>query len=388
MPDKLNNMKDIQGFIHQLDFFDSIEDHLLDDLVLKLKPALYRDQEIIWNEGDSGDWGFVIVSGEIEVYKKAENGAMIAVDLLKPNQWGGISNFLVLSKRHYRFVCRGDVNVLTINKEDLSELMKTDSSLSIALLKVMSQRFADNTSRLADTIQYLTEILGFASHELQSPISSMVTDAQLLTKEYLGPLNEKQKEKLKRSINKGKYLLNLIQKYLNLSRLEDVSLKLRITPNVNLIEDVVEPMIDLFESERLNKNIKFDYFCVDEILIVECDIVLIRIAFSNLLKNAIHYGNEGGRIRVSIQVENETACVKVWNEGSGFSKKESNKLFKRFSRLDNPALRLKPGTGIGLYSTWKIMQLHSGKVEADSEEGKWAEFKLTFPIKQTELPEE
>ena len=67
------------------------------------------------------------------------------------------------------------------------------------------------------------------------------------------------------------------------------------------------------------------------------------------------------------------------NEGPGFSPEQRNKLFRRFSRLDDPALKTRRGTGVGLYNAWRIIQLHKGRITADSKHGEWAEFSFEIP---------
>jgi len=69
----------------------------------------------------------------------------------------------------------------------------------------------------------------------------------------------------------------------------------------------------------------------------------------------------------------------VRNEGPGFSDEQRNQLFRRFSRLDDPALKTRRGTGVGLYNAWRIIQLHNGHITAESEQGEWAKFTFEVP---------
>ena len=224
------------------------------------------------------------------------------------------------------------------------------------------------------------EVLGFVSHELQSPIASMVTDTRLLAQGYLGELNEKQVDKLQRTIRKGEYLLSLIQDYLNLSRLEDVSLKAQMLPSVDLHKQVIEPAVELLETDVEDRGMTIQCQFAPMMPPVLCDVGLMQIAVSNLLRNAVKYGREQGEIRVRTELVGQEIRLTVWNEGPGFSPLQKAELFQKFSRLDDPALKKEKGTGIGLYSTWRIMQLHKGHVQADSQQGSWAEFALTMPV--------
>jgi signal transduction histidine kinase len=111
---------------------------------------------------------------------------------------------------------------------------------------------------------------------------------------------------------------------------------------------------------------------------------LLRIVTVNLLDNAIKYGNEGGDIRVKAEVlldpkNGQRLRISVWNSGPGFSQSQQDQLFRRFSRLDDPALKSRRGTGVGLYNSWRIVQLHKGRITADSKHGEWAEFSFEIP---------
>jgi signal transduction histidine kinase len=69
----------------------------------------------------------------------------------------------------------------------------------------------------------------------------------------------------------------------------------------------------------------------------------------------------------------------VWNEGIGFTPEQRNELFRKFSRLDTPELKKQKGTGVGLYTVWRIVQLHGGQPDAHSQPGQWARFTFTIP---------
>jgi len=72
-------------------------------------------------------------------------------------------------------------------------------------------------------------------------------------------------------------------------------------------------------------------------------------------------------------------ALAVWNEGPGFPEAEKSRLFRKFSRLQTPELLKQKGTGVGLYTSWRIVRLHGGRIRADSEEGHWAEFRVELP---------
>lgn len=223
------------------------------------------------------------------------------------------------------------------------------------------------------------EMLGFVAHELKSPVASMLMDASLLINGYLGPLDAKQREKLAGLSKKGEYLLNLVQEYLDLARLEGGDLKARIRPDVEFVASVIAPGVELVLSPMKGKRITLTQTIPDDLPPVSVDPDLMKIAMVNLLSNAVKYGYEGGQIRLSVQVAEGHLSVSVRNDGPGFPESQKSRLFRKFSRLDLPALRREKGTGVGLYTTWRIIQAHRGTIRADAEEGRWAEFSFSVP---------
>jgi signal transduction histidine kinase len=254
--------------------------------------------------------------------------------------------------------------------------------LSIAIAERISQAVekAWRIEQLEQANRAYFEMLGFVSHELKNPVASIVTDAKLLTHGYLGELEPQQKAKIERMIQKGQYLLDLVNEYLDLARLEEPALKLRVQPATLFIEEVLEPAFDLVRPQRETRQMTIKTeLPPDGSLLVSCDPGLMRIVLVNLLANAVKYGDAGSEIRLAILKRKHGISVSVWNQGPGFPASEKDKLFRKFSRLDSPGLQEHKGTGVGLYNAWRIIQLHGGRIRAASKPGAWAEFSFSVP---------
>jgi K+-sensing histidine kinase KdpD len=256
----------------------------------------------------------------------------------------------------------------------------------LAMFSIISERLSQAVEKawrihqLESVNRAYTELLGFVSHELKNPVSSLVTDGRLLAGGYLGELSEEQESRVRRMISKGEYLLSLVRKYLDLARIESGSMEADIKPCNHFVRDVLEPSIDIVLPQIEERKIQFEKDFPEDLPAVECDRNLLRIVLINLLSNAVKYGDESGRVRLSVGIQDHELVVSVWNEGPGFEEKDRVKLFRKFSRLPGLDLMSRKGTGLGLYTSWKIIQLHGGKITANSEKGRWAEFSFHIPL--------
>lgn len=239
---------------------------------------------------------------------------------------------------------------------------------------------ARRIEQLTEANRSYLEMLGFVSHELKNPLASIVMDASLLTGGYIGTLDAEQRRIVDRMVRKADFLLNIVREYLDLARLEGGGLAIRPREGVDLATEVLDPACDIVKALADEKRMTLERAYPAAPLRLSCDSDLLRIVAVNLVGNAIKYGRDEGRVLVSAGGTGEAAWFSVWNEGPGFPEELRPRLFRKFSRLDTPELRTRKGTGVGLYTAWRIVTLHGGRIDATSEEGAWAEFRVDLPV--------
>ena len=222
------------------------------------------------------------------------------------------------------------------------------------------------------------EMLGFASHELKSPLSSIIMQADLLLNGYVGPLSEQQRRHVESMSRKAAELLDTTKDYLDLARLEGGRFKMSVEDYTLVRDRLLAPVLDTLAPQIAEKAMTVET-AVTETAHIQCDAGLMKTVCLNLVGNAVKYGRNGGRIRISGEHRGKSFRLAVWNEGAGFPPEERSKLFKRFSRLAVHEHKHTKGSGVGLYIVWQIIQLHGGRVHAHSQYGEWAEFVWEIP---------
>ena len=288
-----------------------------------------------------------------------------------------------------REISKGKLNTRVINIgkiNEISELAKSFNSMA-ASLETDSNQLNEASANLKrayikadEKNRAYLEMLGFVTHELKSPLASIVFGIGSLREKILGELTEGQEDVLKSSARSADYLNSTIANFLNLSRIEEGELKLKIS-QVSLKENIIEPAANRLQEIATDNRMEFDIDIPDD-LVIECDPDLMNSVFQNLISNALKYGYKGTSIKVSSELSDGLVNISVFNEGSGFSNEDRLNMFTKFSRFNAANYNTKSGTGLGLFVTKNIILKHNGTIWAESEQGKWAKFTFTIPLKQ------
>ncbi len=224
----------------------------------------------------------------------------------------------------------------------------------------------------------MLDLLAIVSHELKSPISVVHTTADTLYKGYFGNLDPQQQKTVEAILRNCQYLEDIIRNYLDLSKMDLDNLE-SFTQKMNLVDDVITPVVDIPEHSSNMKNMKLEMdFTVKPV--INGDPNLLKIVFTNLVNNAIKYGTAGTPIRMKLTEQNGEIVFSILNEGVGIPAEDiKEKLFKKWSRIKQKGTEGIKGTGLGLYMCKKIVEKHQGKIWVESEPGKNITFFVSLP---------
>jgi two-component sensor histidine kinase len=208
-----------------------------------------------------------------------------------------------------------------------------------------------------------------AAHELKAPFTAVHGMLGVMRNEYLGPLNEKQKETLTKSERRLEMLSTLVGDLLKLG-LKRTDVDKRIIHPVDGSK-VMKDLGAFFQDYASEKGVDIRFEIEDPLPQLMADEKLIDELFVNLISNAIKYTPRGGQVHVSLVKESEThVLLRVCDTGIGIPEEDMPRLFTEFFRAKNAKALTQEGTGLGLVIVKEIVDFLSGTIQVKSEVGK------------------
>lgn len=240
--------------------------------------------------------------------------------------------------------------------------------------------------RLRALDQAKSDFITIASHQLRSPITAIKGYASLLIEGSYGPLTEKTKDPLTKIYASAGHLVVLIDDFLNLSRIERG--KMEFTFGKVDFKQMVKDLFDEFIiiTEKTKKEVSLDLdIAAGEKFELNIDGLKIRQVVSNIIDNAVKYTKKGS-VKVFLYKDNERgrAVLKIQDTGAGMTKDTQEKIFQKFVRASGMMVLHTEGVGLGLYVAKKIIDVHQGRIWAESEGmGKGSIFYIELPLNFT-----
>lgn len=219
------------------------------------------------------------------------------------------------------------------------------------------------------------EHISYLVHELRNPISAVIGFARGLREQYFGALNPKQMQYASLLVESGEYLLNLVEKYLNITKLDANQEQLEFQPIA--VEDVCQSSILMLQAKAQQKELELKLELQPGIDFCTADSSCLKQILINLLSNAIKFTDEGS-VTLKVSGDRDWLHFAVIDTGTGISAENVTKLFKPFPQISNHH----ENTGLGLTLSKKQAQLHGGDITVTSKLGHGSCFTLSIPQQQ------
>jgi len=248
-------------------------------------------------------------------------------------------------------------------------------------VKTSRARLEEQNRKLEMGSQYKNNFLSSMSHELRTPLNAVLGFSEVLLDEMLGPLNDKQKQYCREIYNSGSYLLLIINDLLDLSKIE--AGKLALEPQSTDVPALINAVIDLVKEKAQRAGITLTSEVGEQLGTVRWDPLRVKQILINLLGNAIKFTESGKEVKLSVSIAaNDEVMLCVADQGCGIAKEDLKRIFLPFEQAASPMKkRTAEGTGLGLALVSRLVDLHGGRVEVESEVGVGSRFTLYLPCR-------
>ncbi len=235
----------------------------------------------------------------------------------------------------------------------------------------------DDITHLKLLDEMKSAFVNMVSHEIRSPLTTILSQIKILTDGLAGELGPKQADILGKMSRKVSGLVELSNELLDLSRIE-AGLIVQDKQPVQLM-DILESLVEFIQARAKEKNISLTLKKTN-LPLINADMKSMEEVFSNLITNAIIYTPEGGKVDVSGEVKGDFVGVSISDTGYGIAPDELPRIFDKFYRAKTEKTRNIVGTGLGLPIVKSIVEAHNGTVKVESKEGVGSTFYVRLPI--------
>lgn len=266
------------------------------------------------------------------------------------------------------------------NLESKVEERTTELEKANEILKQHKQELEEANIRLKEVNTYKSEFLAIMSHELCTPLTSVIAFTELLLAEKIDQDNE-EKHYLEEIRTNSEILLRMINNILDLAKIEAGKAEITLVTMdmayvIASVESVILPLAK-------NKGLDVTMEIAPDVPLFKGDPEKIRRIVENLAGNAIKFTEQGGKVEISVKYDSakEEVLIVVSDTGIGIKKDALKYIFDRFTQADSSTSRKYGGTGLGLALAKELLELHNGWIEVESELNVGSTFTVGIPAK-------
>lgn len=283
-----------------------------------------------------------------------------------------------------------DINVLRILASEIAvavknalsyEEIKNFNSTLEGKIKQATKELKNANERLKQLDELKDEFVSLASHELRTPMTIIKSYLWFLQQQKNGKLTSKQKEYVDRAYLSTERLINLVNDMLNVSRIESGRLTIEMR-DINIAE-LIEQTVEELKTRAQELGVTLTVAKHVLLPLVHADPERIKQVLINLIGNSFKFTPKDGNITVLLSANNGMVEISVKDTGSGIDQDDMPKLFQKFNILGDDYLHKQStqGTGLGLYISKSIIELHEGKIWVESAgSGRGATFTFTLKV--------
>lgn len=370
-------MKDIRSVIKQMDFFVNMSDQDIETISSHFTTEEYIPGDIVFEEFTPGDSFFIILEGEIEIFKhlgKSIDTTQAELDVLRPYSYFGEMSLVDDFPRSATARAKTHATLLKMTKVEFIDLCMHYPMIIFNLMKTISHRLRNTNQKFVEIVDRMIKesrmaAIGTAAskiiHDIKTPITVIILTAELISNLY-----DEADNLTNKIVKQAKNLDEMIREILDFARGEQSSLALKEVDLNEFFEDVNVTMGAIAESRSI--TLTFVNEVPDTVIFDEGR---LKRSVSNIIKNAIEAIDENESIWVKSEIEDNFFKITIQDSGKGIPPDLIDSIFEPFVTKGK-----KGGTGLGLAICNKIVQDHKGKLLVSNTPDSGACFQMYIPL--------
>ena len=298
---------------------------------------------------------------------------LLVVPLIVQDEMQGVLEVMTIKEQSF---VSGEMEILSVVANELASGMSRKRLIDE--LRRKNVELESQTQKTQDASDTLKKFLATFSHELRSPLNSIIGFSDLLTTQFDGLSPEAVQDFMKNINASGKHLQTIINDILDLSKIEAGKMELHIASYpISYFQESIQRVL---AAQIKDKNIHLTFSFSQEFEEIVVDQTRFRQILINIVSNAIKFSKQSGEVAVSSQRVGNDLQFEVRDCGVGIRPEEIGHLFKPFKQASSGRELNHQGIGLGLAITKKLVELHGGSVWIESEYGSGTSVRFRIPL--------
>ncbi|MEA2668729.1 MAG: hypothetical protein QOJ33_1663, partial [Chloroflexota bacterium] len=246
-----------------------------------------------------------------------------------------------------------------------------------AALRRADEEILQINRQLEQSNRYKSEFLANMSHELRTPLNAVLGFSEILLDATMNLTSGERTEFLRNIHSSGQHLLGLINDILDLAKIE--AGKMELHAEEMPVAEALQEVTSILEPMARQQGLQLIMAGLADVGVIKADRSKFKQVLYNLLSNAVKFTPPPGQITVTVKDSPEQLTVSVHDTGIGMKEEDLPKLFREFEQIDGSYTRRYQGTGLGLALCRRFVEMHGGRIWAESHFGKGSTFTFTIP---------
>lgn len=380
---------DIKGILSKA--FPGIKSQEAEEIIGAGRVQSYPKGVTLCHEDSFENTFYIILEGRFLVTKHFDEARERVLNHLEPGDFFGEMAIIHDAPRAANVISEAPSTVLELTKEDFNQLMRSSSSMPLAMVREVSRRLRENDQmaiedlrvkarELAKAYQQLAEqdyarreFLTTIAHELRTPLMAATGFLQVIR---LGILQGEALNSALDTVSQNlEDIMSLVNDILFLQEMDLILPEFQPVDLTGVLMNAIEKQRDYSEEKEIKMTVNF----AQGLPKVSADGKSLERAFSALLNNAIKFNKAGGQVRIQIGHDARNVRVAITDKGIGIPPESLPRIFDRFFRIDAGEVNLYRGSGLGLSIAKQVIKQHHGEIEVESEVGKGSTFTVILP---------